>query len=157
MNMKSTSFLMAALVVGTLWASHATVCAQPTNLPTLSTNTPPPNHPPLGAPMHRMTGLEHLGLTPEQLDKARPIAEDMQKQLVETYRNQTLDIPAKQAKSKEIREATVAKLKPILSPEQLTRWQQLTASPARRLPPSLQAAPATPVAPVNASTNAPQK
>jgi len=150
MKMKSTSLLLATLVVGTLWASHTTVCAQPTNPPTLSTNTPPPNQPPFGGPTHRRTGLENLGLTPEQLDKARPIVEDMQKQVMVTYRNPALDTPAKQAKVKEIRDATVAQLKPILSPEQLTKWQQLTAPPARRLPPQLQAAPG---APFTTSTN----
>jgi len=134
--MKKT-LLIATLMAGSLWAGNTTVSAQETK-----TNTPPP-----ALVAQPRLGLESLGLTAEQKAKVEPILLDMRKQMNEVRTNTAVAPVAKRLKVKEIREATAVKLKDILTPEQLEKWQKQTAGPRGLAGPGRPAAPAAPEAP----------
>jgi Spy/CpxP family protein refolding chaperone len=142
------AFIAAALVLGSLLAGGLASQAQD------NTNTPPAGTPPPGG--SRGPGLsfdavaKRLELTDDQKPKVKPIIEDMQKQLAD-YRKDNPDatMADRRAKIKEIRDATTAKLKDILTADQLTKWQQIgsrrpngAGGPGAGTPPPSSTAPA---------------
>jgi protein CpxP len=121
--MKLTKTLaLAALVAGSLFAGNATLQAQD------NTNTPPAGAPPGGPGMRGRPNLEQiakdLGLTDDQKAKLKTIMEDQQTKMKALRADTSIAQTDKRAKAKEIRDATQAQIKAILTPEQLTKWQQ---------------------------------
>src|SRR5437773_1004716 len=82
----------------------------------------------------RLQGLaEQLKLTDEQKEKIKPILQDERKKVRELRENKDLARQDRVAKLKEIRDDVGTKLKPILTPEQLEKWNKLRSErPARR-------------------------
>jgi Spy/CpxP family protein refolding chaperone len=125
------TLMMTALMAGSLWTGGMALQAQDTPTTNTPSQTPPP------APRMRagFDGMaKQLNLTDDQKTKAKPIFEDMQTQMRDLRADTTLSTAEKRAKMKDIREATTAKLKDILTPEQLAKWQKM--GPGNRRPPT---------------------
>ena len=129
--MKLNKMLMlAALVAGGVFAADMAACAQD------STNTPPANARPPGGPANRGRVnfdyiAQQLALSEDQKPKVKPIFEDMQKQLAELRKDTSVQGADRRAKIKEIRDGATTKLKDVLTPEQLDKWEKL-GQPQRR-------------------------
>jgi len=83
-----------------------------------------------------------LDLTEDQKTKVKPIMEEQQKKMTDLRNDKTVSQEDRRTKAKEIRDATGAKLKEVLTAEQYAKWEKM--GPPNRRPP---AAPATPAAP----------
>ncbi len=70
---------------------------------------------------------EELKLTDEQKEKLKPVFREETKKLQELRKDTTLSRPERREKQKAIREDLRAKVKPILTPEQLEQWDKLQA------------------------------
>ena len=75
---------------------------------------------------------EQLKLTDEQKEKIKPILQEERKKVRELRENKDLSRQDRVAKLKEIREDVGTKLKPILTPEQLEKWNKLRSEGPRR-------------------------
>jgi len=75
---------------------------------------------------------EQLKLTDDQKEKLKPIVQEERKKVRELRDNKDLSRQDRVAKLKEIREDVSAKLKPILTPEQLEKWNKLRSEGPRR-------------------------
>ena len=122
------TLMMTALVVGSLWTGSMALQAQDST----STNsaTPAPQRPRMGS-----DGLmKSLGLTDDQKTKAKPVFDDMMTQMRSLRGDTTLSPTDKRAKMKQIRDDATTKLKDILTPDQLAKWQKM--GPGSRRPPA---------------------
>ena len=121
---------MTALVVGSLWTGNALQAQDST-----STNTPSQT-PPAGPRMRNsFEGISKaLNLTDDQKTKAKPVFDDMTQQMRDLRGDTTLSSTEKRTKMKDIRTATTAKLKDILTPEQMAKWEKM--GPGNRKPPT---------------------
>ena len=86
-----------------------------------------------------MTMAGELKLTPQQQEKLRPILQEEGQKMVESYRDNSLSREKKMAKIQEMRDANRVKIKAILTPEQMEKWDKLrqgrqTTSPQRTRP-----------------------
>jgi Spy/CpxP family protein refolding chaperone len=120
------TLMIAALIAGSVFAADYAVRAQD------STNTPPAARPPAGpgargGRMNFDNIATQLALTDDQKTKAKPIFEDMQKQMADLRTDTTMSPADRRAKYQEIREGTTTKLKDILTPEQFAKWQKMGA------------------------------
>jgi protein CpxP len=140
--MKSTkTMLIAALAAGVLLACHSALLAQD------STNTPPPGVPPAGGPpgggmRGRAPSLEQLSkaldLTDVQKPQVKAALDDQMQKMNELRKDPDfadLSREDKMAKMKPIRDEYTAKLKAILTPEQFTKWQDMSQKMRRNGPP----------------------
>ena len=132
---------LAALVAVGLFAGGLASQAQD------NTNLPPAGGPPGGGMRGRMpnfdTVAKQLELTDDQKPKVKPIWDDLQQKQRDVRQDTNLDRTEKQAKVKELRDAATVKLKEILTPEQLTKWEKVgQRRPPQAAPPAAQAAPA---------------
>ena len=141
--------MIAALLAGSVFAADVTVRAQDataTNAPATATNTPATARPQAGPAnrgrMNFETVSQRLALSEDQKPKVKPIWEDMQKQLADLRKDTTVQGTDLRAKIKEIRDGATAKLKDILTPEQLQKWEGL-AQGQRRPPGAAAPAPNT--------------
>lgn len=75
---------------------------------------------------------EQLKLTPEQKEKLQPIFQEERKQLAELRAGSTLTPKERREKVQKIREEINAKVKPILSSEQLKVWAKLRGGEPRQ-------------------------
>ena len=75
---------------------------------------------------------EQLKLTDDQKEKLKPIFKEEATKLRELRDNKDLSREDRMAKAKEIREGLAAKIKPILTPEQLEKWNKLRSEGPRR-------------------------
>jgi Spy/CpxP family protein refolding chaperone len=129
-NMKlNKTLMMAALLAASVLAGSTALQAQDA-----STNSAPKAPP--GAPMrHNSFDMvsKQLALTDDEKPKVQPIWDDMQKQMRDLRADTTIAATDKHAKMKDIRDATTAKLKDILTPEQLAKWQKI--GPGMHRPP----------------------
>ncbi len=116
--------MIAALVAGTVFAADYAVRAQD------STNTPSAGARPPGGPSIRgRTGFDNiatqLALSEDQKPKVKPIVQEMTQNLADLRKDTSVAGADRRAKQKEIRDAATTKLKDILTPEQLDKWQKL--------------------------------
>ncbi len=124
------SLLLTALFAGSLLTGTSALQAQD------STNsaTPPASDAP--KPVRARPGFDmiakRLNLTDDQKPKVKPIIEDMMTKLHEAGSDHSLSREDRQAKMKEIRDATGEKLKEILTPEQYETWTKM--GPGQRGP-----------------------
>lgn len=68
---------------------------------------------------------KELSLTDEQKSKVKAALEDQQAKMKALREDTSLSQEDKKAKAKELREGMHAKMKEILTPEQLTKWQEM--------------------------------
>jgi Spy/CpxP family protein refolding chaperone len=116
------TLMIAALVAGGMFAADLAAPAQD------STNTPPAGARPPGGARGRMNFdsiATQLELTDDQKTKAKPIFQDMAQQMVAVRQDTSLEAADKRAKMVEIRKDTTTKLKDILTPDQLDKWQKI--------------------------------
>ena len=130
--------MMAALIAGSVFAADYAVRAQD------STNMPPPAARPRGR-MNFDNIATQLALTDDQKTKAKPIFQDMMQKMSDLRSDTTLEAADRRAKMKEVREDTTAKLKDILTDDQLAKWQKMIAG--NRRPPGGAGAPPPATAP----------
>jgi hypothetical protein len=125
--MKRTKTLLLATFVASVCAGLS-LQAQNTNTPTApATNAPPPQVRPMPHSRAEMI-MARLKLDAEQTVKARPIIEDMDKQML------ALPVSERRVKGLEIRQAAVDKLKDILTDEQYNQCKQLLLGVRRAQP-----------------------
>ena len=68
---------------------------------------------------------EKLSLTPEQQAKIKPITDDQKKALDAVKADTALEKDAKRTKSAEIMKAHMEQIKPLLTPEQLKKFEEM--------------------------------
>ena len=125
------TLMMVALAAGSLFAS-STLQAQDT-----PKDKPADNKPATPAPGARRPGFsfdniaKQLDLTEDQKVKAKPIFEDMQKQIAELRKDASLAPEDRPAKVKAIRDGAAIKLKEILTAEQFAKWEKMGAGMRR--------------------------
>ncbi len=131
------TLMIAVLIAGSVFAADVAVRAQ------ITTNTPPTGaNRPGGAARGRMNFdsiATRLALTDDQKTKAKPVFEEMMKKTRDLRQDTSLKPADRRAKMKEIRDAATAKLKDILTAEQLEKWQKM--GPGNRRPPGGDAKP----------------
>jgi Spy/CpxP family protein refolding chaperone len=112
---------LATLVAGSLFAGSIALQAQD------NTNTPPAGGPPGGmrARPNFDNVAKQLELTDDQKPKVKVIWEDLQQKQRELRQDSSIPQTDKRAKAKELRDAATLKLKEILTPEQLTKWDKM--------------------------------
>lgn len=118
------TLMIAALVAGSVFAADVAVRAQD------ATNKPAAGAPPGGPGARgRMTFdsiATQLVLTDDQKPKAKPVIEEMLQKNADVRKDGASLAPEdRRAKMKEIRDAATAKLKDILTPEQLDKWSKM--------------------------------
>ncbi len=74
---------------------------------------------------NREAFTKHLDLNADQQAKIKAIMEETRPQIQEIMGNQSLSREDKAAKMKEFHEATSAKIKPLLNPEQQKKWDEM--------------------------------
>jgi len=115
-SMKSTkTLLIAALAAGALLAGSSSLLAQD------ATNTPPPS----------MKGGRHdiakeLDLTDAQKPKFKEIMNSSREKMKALHEDSSLTSDERKTKAKVIQEDTATQMKALLTPEQFTKWQELT-------------------------------
>jgi len=115
------ALLIAALAAGSLFTSGIPSQAQD------NTNTPPAGAPPGGLrprPNFDMIAKQ-LELTDAQKPQVKAVLDDMQQKMRDLRADTTVEQADKRAKAKEIRDAATAKLKPILTADQLAKWEKM--------------------------------
>jgi len=117
--------MIATLIAGSLFAADFAVQAQDaTNKP--AAGTPPPGGPGARGRMNFDNIAVQLALSDEQKTKAKPVFEEMQQKMREARQDTSItDATERRAKNKEIRDAATAKLKDILTSEQLAKWEKM--------------------------------
>ncbi|MEJ0091030.1 MAG: hypothetical protein WDM80_14965 [Limisphaerales bacterium] len=145
--MKSTkTMLVAALAAGALLAGGSSLLAQD------ATNTPPPvEHGP--GMKGRPDIAKQLDLTAEQKPKVEAIMKGMMDKRKELREDTSLTQEEKRDKGKALQEDTAKQLKAVLTPEQFTKWQEISKRGPRMRPPGAPDAPTPPKAPEAASPN----
>jgi Spy/CpxP family protein refolding chaperone len=118
------TLMMAALIAGSVFAADVAVRAQN------ATNTPPaganrPGGPAARGRMNFDSIATRLALTDDQKTKAKPVFEEMMQKTRDVRQDTSLQPADRRAKMKEIRDAATAKLKDILTAEQLDKWQKM--------------------------------
>lgn len=136
--MKPRSFLCLAVCAGSFLAAHSIIAAEtPATKPAI-----PSNLRSLTNRADRVAALANeLKLTPQQQDKLRPILLEEGQKMVAVFRDNTLAREAKMTKVQELRDANRTKIKAILTPEQLEKWDKLR--PGRQISPPQRTRPAT--------------
>lgn len=85
------------------------------------------------APRDRVKQIaEELQLTAEQKEKLKPIFKEEKEKLQAVRQDAALSREQKRAKTLELREAITAKVKPILTAEQLEKWKKAQAQGQQR-------------------------
>lgn len=114
--MKSTkTLLIAALAAGALFAGSSSLLAQ------ASTNTPPPA---IKGGHHDLA--KELNLTDDQKPKFQEIMKSSREKMKALHEDSSLTPEERKTKAKAIQEDTATQMKALLTPEQFTKWQELT-------------------------------
>src|ERR1022692_2697995 len=126
------TLMIAALIAGSMFAADVAVRAQD------ATNTPPAGAPPGPGARGRMNFdniATQLALTDDQKPKVKPVIEEMMQKNADLRKDTSVQGADRRAKMKEIRDAATAKLKDILTPEQLDKWTKMGPGQGNRRPP----------------------
>jgi Spy/CpxP family protein refolding chaperone len=76
--------------------------------------------------------VQDLKLTDEQKTKYKTLLQEEAKQRKELRENTALTPQERRAKAKETRDATTAKVKKVLTPEQFEKWEKARQTPKTR-------------------------
>ena len=132
---------MVALIAGGLLAGGALQAQDsPNGKPPAVSETPvAPAAPGTAAPVTRARPVmtlekisKELGLTDEQTKKLKEAREERAKQLTDLRADTSIPQTDKRTKLKEINEATNAKIKAFLTPDQYEKYTKLTPGPRNR-------------------------
>jgi len=127
--MKSTkTWLVAALTAGALIGGSSALYAQN------ATNTPPAHVHSSGMKGHQNMAKQ-LDLTEDQKPKYDAIMKDAAEKGRTLREDTSLTSQDKKDKAKVIREDTTAQLKALLTPEQFSKWQELSKHGSHAHPP----------------------
>jgi len=77
-----------------------------------------------------------LDLSEEQQKKIKPILEDQSQQMQKLHEDATLTPQERRSKMQEIRQTTHEQIKPILTADQQTKWEQMQMQGRRTGPPN---------------------
>jgi len=120
MKLTKTLTFAAIIAAGLLAGSNA-----------LQAQDAPAGKPPGAQGEHGMRGrpnvdqiAKELNLTDDQKTQFKAALEDQQTKMKDLHKDTSLSAEDKRAKAKEIRQATEAKIKEILTPVQLKKWQK---------------------------------
>lgn len=122
------SSIFALMTLGGLMAFGPLAGAQ--DLPKTDTPPPAPGGARGGRNMEKV--FEQLKLTDDQKEKVKPIFKDQADKMKALRDDTSLTPQDRRPKMKEIRDATNAKLKPILTDEQFAQWEKLSQARGRR-------------------------
>ena len=141
--MKSTkTMLIAALAAGALLTGSSALRAQE------ATNTPP-----AGEHGPGMKGRPDLAKQLDLTDAQKPKVEAIRKSAMEKSRalreDTSLTPEEKKAKAKAIRDDTATQMKAVLTPEQFTKWQEMSKRGPHNHPPGTPESAKSPTAPPN--------
>ena len=136
--------ILAIVALGGLMAFGPVASAQDAVTPAKPATPPADGAPPARRPRGPgiQAALDKLDLTADQKEKTAAVVKEMNEKM-QALRSDTSIAPADRGpKMKELRDALTANLKPILSAEQFTKFEELT-KPGNR-PPGGPGAPAAP-------------
>ncbi|MBX9601286.1 MAG: hypothetical protein K2X35_09785 [Bryobacteraceae bacterium] len=85
-----------------------------------------------GGGIHR--GLDHLDLTNDQKQKLQPVLEEQRKQMMALRDDTNLTPQDRRRRMGEIRDAFLAKARPILTEEQLKKMEEMRGKRGGRTP-----------------------
>lgn len=113
--------LVTALTVGALAAGTALASAQSTN------STPSTTHGAKGGQLKERLQMiaDELQLTDKQKEEIRPIIQEQFEKGRSLRQDTSLTQEERRAKLKDLRQDTAAKLKPILTPQQLDKFEKM--------------------------------
>lgn len=96
--------------------------------PTASTNTPPtrPHQVMHGMGIDRLA--EVLSLSDAQKTQVQSVLDAARQKMRDVHQDTSLSVDERRSKMKEIRDDITTQLQPILTPEQLAKWQNMTHS-----------------------------
>jgi Spy/CpxP family protein refolding chaperone len=125
------TMFVAVLVAGSLIAGGSALLAQD------APNPPPAGGPPGGGMRGgRGPSIEllttNLVLTEAQIPKVKAVLDDQQKKMTDMRADASVAPADRGAKMQEIRTATTAKMKEILTPEQFAKYEKLPVAGGRR-------------------------
>jgi len=145
---KTTLALLTTTLMGGLLAGTATAQAQekPAQTPAVKTNAPAARPTPVRRDITDFYA-QQLKLNDEQKQKVKPIMDDEQKSLADLrqqIRDKKITQDEYRKKSLETREASNAKIKPILTDEQWERFSKLRGGGMRPVGPATTPPPAAP-------------
>ena len=130
----SKSLIIAALVVGSLFAGSAALQAQN------ATNPPPAGPPPAG--LRGMRGGPNIDqiATILKLDdatkaKVKTILDEQQKKIADLRADTTLSQADRRTKMQAIRDGTTTQMKAVLTADQFDQWQKMNQPRQRRAAP----------------------
>jgi len=128
--MKSTkTLLIAALAAGALLAGSSSLLAQD------ATNTPPAGEHGHGMKGGRPDFAKELDLTDAQKPKFNEIMKGAQEKRKTLHEDSSLTQEEKKAKGKAIQEELNTQMKALLTPEQFTKWQEMSKHMRGNRPP----------------------
>ena len=87
---------------------------------------------PMSADQRLQMMTQQLTLTSDQQDKIKPILENESQQMQSLRSDSSLSQQDRMAKVKEIRENTNSQIKPILTSDQQTKWQEMMQQRGQR-------------------------
>lgn len=127
------STFIAVLTAGSLLALGMTLRADD------STNTPPAAPPPAGDHGPGMKGrpdiAKELNLTDDQKPKVKAIMDAQMQKMRDLREDDSLSKDDKRAKMKTIHDDTATQLKTVLTPDQFSKWQEMSKHMMHRPPP----------------------
>ena len=126
-----TFLLLAGFTLGSLVGVGTSAQAQTTNTPTAP--SPAPEKTPRIANRTDMVALR-FGLTDEQKQKVKPIFEDEARNMLEMRRGATMKPEERRVKLSALREETDAKLKQVLTPEQMGKYLSARTNTPKQSP-----------------------
>ena len=113
-------------------------CALIASAPQLSAadsgSSPPAPNPDAQAILNQMRlkrWIKAVELTADQQKKIQVLLDDEAKLVAKLKEDQTLSITDRNDKHTAIQQETYAKIKPLLTPEQLVKWEALMTKPAK--------------------------
>ena len=119
-----TLTLASLLAAASLRAADPVPPAPPVNPVPAAPETAKPERGPGGPRGDRLAMMkEQLGLTPEQVEKIKPILEKDREKLQALRADTTATREQKGGKTREILTASMEEIKPILTPEQLEKFK----------------------------------
>jgi Spy/CpxP family protein refolding chaperone len=86
---------------------------------------------PMSADQRLQMLTQQLNLTSDQQSQIKPILENESQQMDALRSDSSLSQQDRMSKMKEIRQSTSSQIKPILTPDQQTKWQQMTERRAK--------------------------
>lgn len=118
--MKLTKTLaLASLIAGSLMAGNALQAQD-------ATNTPPAGaHPRMHGRPNMERIAQNLKLTDDQKSQLKAAMENQMQKIKALRADTSLSKEDLRAKAREIHQATEAKIKAILTPDQLTKWREI--------------------------------